>query len=238
MGYEHYHFVAEAIDRLWLRANGDLSAMPSDRIDPEWERQLTLISDDIREVTIAVRSGAWERYPHHAGRWFAALTLLESLAQEIAAAIGIELPRGRVLRDVASCRYWLAGIGAGHDAAEMRFWDAGYEIGIANIARVAPALLIAGESPVRIPVDRELRASVWDKSGGRCWYCGRQTNPFRDFHVDHAIPVVSGGSNDLDNLVPSCQPCNGAKGSLSLEEFRAYRGGALFWFEIVRGPEP
>ena len=57
----------------------------------------------------------------------------------------------------------------------------------------------------------ELRAEIWDKTNGRCSYCSLQTNPFRDFHIDHVVPFSQGGSLNVDNLVPSCATCNISK---------------------------
>lgn len=77
-----------------------------------------------------------------------------------------------------------------------------------------------------------LRAAAWDRTGGKCWYCGHQCNPFRDFSVDHAVPVSRGGLDTIENLVPSCVSCNFAKRALSLDEFRTlYPAGHRFWFE-------
>jgi hypothetical protein len=59
---------------------------------------------------------------------------------------------------------------------------------------------------------RKLRAIIWNKTGGKCWYCNRQTNPWTDFCIDHVVPISSGGTDDLDNLVPCCRPCNASKG--------------------------
>lgn len=87
---------------------------------------------------------------------------------------------------------------------------------------------------VRVGLSAELRAMIWAKSGGRCWYCGVQTNPFRDFACDHVHPVIDGGTNDPANLVPCCRRCNGQKHAMSLEVYRSRTGGGLFWFEIVK----
>lgn len=84
----------------------------------------------------------------------------------------------------------------------------------------------------RIRFGAEVRAEVWDKTGGQCWYCGMQTNPFRDFCVDHLVALVNGGSNDLRNLVPCCRACNAEKGTLSLNEFREARGGKALRFRL------
>ena len=58
----------------------------------------------------------------------------------------------------------------------------------------------------------ELRASVWDASGGRCHYCGVVLHPIRDFTVDHVLPVIGGGSDEPSNLVAACVSCNLGKG--------------------------
>ncbi len=65
-----------------------------------------------------------------------------------------------------------------------------------------------------------LRRSVWAKTDGKCWYCGEQTNPWWDFSVDHFNPIVLGGTDGIENLVPSCGTCNRRKSGHSLEHFR------------------
>lgn len=60
---------------------------------------------------------------------------------------------------------------------------------------------------------RDVRAKVWDACGGRCHYCGAAMNPFRDFTIDHATAIVSGGSDEIDNLMGCCATCNKAKGA-------------------------
>lgn len=60
-----------------------------------------------------------------------------------------------------------------------------------------------------------LRAKVFSEKGCDCVYCGAPAS-----HVDHQTPVSRGGSSDMDNLVPSCDACNIAKGSKTLQEWR------------------
>jgi 5-methylcytosine-specific restriction protein A len=72
----------------------------------------------------------------------------------------------------------------------------------------------------RDKMTRAMRAAAWDLTGGRCWYCGRQTNPHDDFWVDHVVPLERGGRTESGNLVPCCQACNCRKGSKDLEKFR------------------
>ncbi len=84
---------------------------------------------------------------------------------------------------------------------------------------------------VRSPISPDLRADVWDKTRGRCWYCGVEMHPFRNFHVDHYIPVVDGGSNEFDNLYPSCQSCNSRKQARPAEYLRRFIASGKFYGE-------
>lgn len=45
---------------------------------------------------------------------------------------------------------------------------------------------------------------------GACAYCGRTDAPLCR---DHVVPVAKGGTNDIDNIVPACRPCNSRKGA-------------------------
>lgn len=75
-----------------------------------------------------------------------------------------------------------------------------------------------GRNVRRRTQERSVRAAVWDKTAGRCWYC----------------PRVSGGNDGVDNLVPACSACNGRKGAMAAERWRsvAFRGLA-FWGETM-----
>ena len=90
------------------------------------------------------------------------------------------------------------------------------------------------------------RATVWDKTGGRCWYCGVQTNPWRDFTIDHFLARSAGGGDTLPNLVPACRACNNRKGDRTLAHFRRLMTALLapaapapyhFYFEQLLGEE-
>lgn len=56
------------------------------------------------------------------------------------------------------------------------------------------------------------RVHVAQRAGFLCEYChspeGHSTHPFS---MEHIIPQVHGGSDDLDNLALSCQGCNSHK---------------------------
>jgi 5-methylcytosine-specific restriction endonuclease McrA len=55
---------------------------------------------------------------------------------------------------------------------------------------------------------RKTRELVFARWGRACWRCGAYAGT-----VDHVVPVVLGGSHDLDNLRPACQRCNCSMGA-------------------------
>lgn len=64
----------------------------------------------------------------------------------------------------------------------------------------------------RKPISKNLRKKVYLKTNGLCFYCNEPI--FENlFHVDHEIAIRYGGTNDFNNLVPSCIPCHKEKTS-------------------------
>jgi integrase len=64
-------------------------------------------------------------------------------------------------------------------------------------------------------IPRKLRFEILKRDGFRCIYCGRQPPDVR-LHVDHKIPVYDGGPTQRNNLVTSCEQCNGGKANIPL----------------------
>ncbi len=64
----------------------------------------------------------------------------------------------------------------------------------------------------------KIRAIVFDKCGGKCAYCG--VDLVKGWNVDHIKPQIFGGTNDLENLNPSCKDCNNYKCHADLEGYR------------------
>ncbi len=52
----------------------------------------------------------------------------------------------------------------------------------------------------------------------RCAYCGCRLHS-KNITADHIVPLVRGGVNTIDNIVPACRPCNQRKNKLTADEF-------------------
>ncbi len=66
-------------------------------------------------------------------------------------------------------------------------------------------------------ISKKLRDRVRAKYSGRCAYCGQTP---RAIHVDHIVPVNQGGGDEIENLAPACQSCNGFKHDFTMDQFR------------------
>lgn len=64
-------------------------------------------------------------------------------------------------------------------------------------------------------ISAKTRFEVFKRDGFRCMYCGA-TPPGVLLQVDHIDPVALGGTNDQDNLITACQPCNAGKSATPL----------------------
>ncbi len=72
--------------------------------------------------------------------------------------------------------------------------------------------------PNRKTFSKGTRDHVRSKFNGCCAYCGAQLGD--RWHVDHKNPISRGGEDTTENLMPACGPCNNAKFSFTIEEFR------------------
>jgi 5-methylcytosine-specific restriction endonuclease McrA len=73
-------------------------------------------------------------------------------------------------------------------------------------------------------VNKLLRGKVFNKTDRKCWYCGNPID-IKTFEVDHIQPIYRGQECDpelllIDNLAPSCKPCNRFKTVFTVDEFR------------------
>jgi 5-methylcytosine-specific restriction endonuclease McrA len=63
-----------------------------------------------------------------------------------------------------------------------------------------------------------IRKVVFNKCDGKCAYCG--TELVKGWNVDHIKPKVFGGTDDIENLNPSCKDCNKYKCHANLDGYR------------------
>lgn len=64
-----------------------------------------------------------------------------------------------------------------------------------------------------------LRKRVFNKYKKRCAYCGHILT-FQDMKIDHYDPKSKGGTDDIENLMPSCEICNHYKNSHNIHKFK------------------
>jgi 5-methylcytosine-specific restriction endonuclease McrA len=58
---------------------------------------------------------------------------------------------------------------------------------------------------------KRMRAMLLERQGHRCSICGGPLS-LLDSHVDHVVPLVAGGADDIANLQLTHQNCNLRKG--------------------------
>lgn len=81
-------------------------------------------------------------------------------------------------------------------------------------------------SPERHYMTAEKMRKVYEKHGGRCAYCGYMLSMDADIDdplkgtIDHVKSQKDGGTDGIDNLLPSCYACNHVKDDMTLSEFR------------------
>ncbi len=75
---------------------------------------------------------------------------------------------------------------------------------------------------MRKPIDQATRAYIYSRDEGVCQHCGCKV-AHDNFHVDHVVPIVRGGTNDIDNYVLSCPSCNIRKRHHELPEVKRHK---------------
>jgi 5-methylcytosine-specific restriction endonuclease McrA len=64
----------------------------------------------------------------------------------------------------------------------------------------------------REPLGPHLRRAVFERDSYTCQHCGVSSSAGSKLRVEHIVPVVCGGSSELDNLQTLCASCNARKG--------------------------
>lgn len=73
------------------------------------------------------------------------------------------------------------------------------------------------DTPGRKPISKSKRFEVFKRDSFKCQYCGAVA-PDVLLQVDHIRPVADGGTNELTNLITSCEPCNNGKSNTLLSD--------------------
>lgn len=69
----------------------------------------------------------------------------------------------------------------------------------------------------RKAISKRVRFEVFKRDRFTCQYCGAHP-PGVLLHIDHITAVASGGTNEIDNLITACEPCNAGKGARALTD--------------------
>ncbi|MEX2953502.1 HNH endonuclease [Serratia fonticola] len=80
------------------------------------------------------------------------------------------------------------------------------------------------------------KSTVLAKTGGRCAYCGVLLSS-ESLTVDHVLPKHRGGDNSVTNLLACCRPCNTAKGTKTMEQWRRFYAVKLATGKTIFGQE-
>ena len=88
----------------------------------------------------------------------------------------------------------------------------------------------AAATPKAVP---RRRRQVFDKSEGKCFYCGTALRLDGKWHVEHQMPRALMGPDELPNLVAACVPCNLAKSDRTALEFIAQGGTSTAQRRII-----
>jgi hypothetical protein len=68
----------------------------------------------------------------------------------------------------------------------------------------------------RKAISKRVRFAVFARDGYKCRYCGA-TSEAVQLVIDHLEPVSQGGTNEPENLVTACAPCNAGKSDTKLD---------------------
>lgn len=145
------------------------------------------------------------------------------------------------LDSVARSREHAARVATFLDTRFPAYRDALRHARDAHEALAAEARLVSaiedeiGLSPIVVPLDARLHASMLAAHGYRCAYCGVALPivlPYRPgpayawsvgCALDHIDPRVGGGSSSYANYAPACRRCNTSKGGRRPEDWSGPR---------------
>ena len=108
---------------------------------------------------------------------------------------------------------------AAHEAANQPLME---QSGLWADEELPPIATALGVSRKAVP---RRRREVFERGGGRCFFCKCELQLEGPWHVEHGIPKALGGTDDQITLLPACVPCNLSKGDRTALEFIAQSAG-------------
>lgn len=104
-----------------------------------------------------------------------------------------------------------------------------YDLIDAALFHALSDFLPKSQKSARETVPKATRSAVFTKTGGKCAYCAvrltMKAGEPNSFEVDHVLPVIEGGADDIANLIPSCRSCNSKKRAKTLVNFMGVSNG-------------
>jgi 5-methylcytosine-specific restriction endonuclease McrA len=71
--------------------------------------------------------------------------------------------------------------------------------------------------PKRRNISNGIRYKIFKRDKYRCQVCGKSGSDLGiELQIDHKIPVIRGGTNDITNLWTLCNKCNSGKSAKDL----------------------
>jgi len=86
-------------------------------------------------------------------------------------------------------------------------------------------LLLPTPAPAPTQYVSRRRREIFERSDGKCHYCGTALALDGKWHIEHQLPRALGGGDDGLNLVAACVRCNLAKSDRTAIEFVAGSDG-------------
>ena len=97
------------------------------------------------------------------------------------------------------------------------------EYGAANKAERVARSLLREERGGSFKLNNQQKMALYTYQKGLCLCCGEKLESYNKTEVDHGIPIVQGGANEIGNLYLTHSLCNQAKHGKTLEEHWARR---------------
>lgn len=97
------------------------------------------------------------------------------------------------------------------------------EYGAAKKAEQAARNILRAERGGHFSLNEQQKMALYSYQKGLCLCCGGKLDSYKKTEVDHGIPIVQGGANEIGNLYLAHPSCNQAKHGKTLEEHWARR---------------